>query len=61
MKERDAEMIGGPHDGETIVDDGRWKIEEVDAQTQMIHVYQRTCAGRYEYRGAQPTGHSPNK
>lgn len=51
---------GGPLDGQEIIDDGRWKIEDVDPETQMIHVYQRTSEGRYEYRGAQPSGFLPN-
>ena len=54
------QIIGGPLDGQEIIDDGRWKIEEVDPETGMIHVYQRTAAGRYEYRGAQPSGFLPN-
>lgn len=57
---KETEIIGGPLDGETILDDGRWKIEDVDTETQMIHVYQRTSEGRYEYRGAQPSGILPN-
>lgn len=53
MSEPTAEMVGGPCDGETIIDEGHWKLEEVDKETNTVHVYQRVRAGRYEYRGAQ--------
>jgi hypothetical protein len=54
-----VELHGGPLDGLELFASESFKLEELDPETGLIHVYVRRGSGVFQYAGHQPSGLPP--